>query len=171
MAYALSFYVIAALILISACGVVFSRNILYSAVSLIFTLIGVAAIYGLLSDDFMAVIQMLLYIGGILVLILFAIMLTDRIEDSVGSNLAYSRALASLLSVCALVGLVAGLLGTDWKIMDAPEKFVPSAARIGHSLLGPYLLPFEIISVLLLVGLVGAVCVARKEFRTEDERS
>jgi NADH-quinone oxidoreductase subunit J len=170
MAYALTFYVIAAFTLASAAVVTFSRNILHSAFALLFTLLGVAAIYVLLSNDFMAVVQLLLYVGGILVLILFAVMLTNRIEDAGHSNLPYRRAGPILLFVGAFVALATAVAGTAWKgSLAATDVFEPATARIGNSLLGPYLLPFEVVSVLLLLGLIGAVAVARKESRTENE--
>jgi NADH-quinone oxidoreductase subunit J len=170
MAYTLTFYAVAALTLASAAAVAFSRNIVHSAFSLLFTLMGVAVTYVMLSDDFMAVVQLLLYVGGILVLILFAIMLTNRIDDAGSSNLPYRRAGPVLLFVGVFAALTAAVLGTVWRSAPAPELFEPATARIGNSLLGAYLLPFEVISVLLLLGLVGAVAVARKESRTEDER-
>ena len=169
MAYALTFYVVAALTLASAAVVTFSRNIVYSAFALLFTLMGVAAVYVMLSNDFMAAVQLLLYVGGILVLILFAVMLTSHIEDAARSNLPTGRAGAVLLFLGVFAALTAAVLGTVWKGALAADVFEPTTARIGNSLLGPYLLPFEIISVLLLLGLVGAVAVARKESRTENE--
>ncbi len=169
MAYAVTFYVLAALTLASAAVVTFSRNIVYSAFALLFTLMGVAAIYVMLSNDFMAAVQLLLYVGGILVLILFAVMLTHHIEDAAHSNLPGRRAGAVLLFVGAFAALAIAAVGTVWKGAAALEVFEPTTARIGNSLLGAYLLPFEVVSVLLLLGLVGAVAVARKESRTENE--
>jgi len=169
MAYAFTFYLVVAVTLLSAGVVVFSRRIVYSAFSLLFTLMGVAVTYVLLSDDFMAVVQLLLYVGGILVLILFAVMLTNRVEDPGGSNLARAR-LPILAAVAAGFGAMAlAAVGTVWPSAQAPDTFEPATSRIGNSLLGAYLLPFEMVSVLLLLGLVGAVVVARKECRTEGD--
>lgn len=169
MAYTLAFYFVAAVTLLSAGVVVFSRRIIYSAFSLLFTLMGVAVTYVLLSDDFMAVVQLLLYVGGILVLILFAVMLTNRIEDRVGSNLARARLPILVAAAAGLGAMALAAVQTVWPSGQAPDTFEPATSRIGNSLLGTYLLPFEVISVLLLLGLVGAVVVARKESRTEDE--
>jgi NADH-quinone oxidoreductase subunit J len=169
MAYALAFYLIAGLTLISAAIVAFSRSIVYSAFSLLFSLLGVAAIYVLLSNDFMAVAQLLLYVGGVLVLILFAVMLTSHIEDARHSNLPYPQSLAVVLFGGAFAVLALAIVGTVWRYGSTAHAFEPATARIGNGLLGAYLLPFEMISVLLLLGLVGAVVVARKESRTEDE--
>lgn len=169
MIYATAFYSVAALTLLSACFVVFSRNIIYSAFSLLFTLMGVAAVYAMLSDDFMAVVQLLLYVGGILVLILFAVMLTNRIDEVFSSNLSSSRLWVCLFGAGLFGAICFAALGAEWKTADGIQDFTPATARIGSSLLGPYLLPFEMISVVLLIGLIGAVVVARKESRTEDE--
>jgi NADH-quinone oxidoreductase subunit J len=169
MAYALTFYAVAALTLASAAVVTFSRNIVRSAFALLFTLMGVAAIYVMLSDDFMAVVQLLLYVGGILVLILFAVMLTNRIEDAGGSNLPHPWVGPVLLFIGVFAAMAWAVVGTAWSGALGPDTFEPATSRIGNSLLGAYLLPFEIISVLLLLGLVGAVAVARKESRTENE--
>lgn len=169
MAYALTFYAVAALTLASAAVVAFSRNIVHAAFSLLFTLMGVATIYIMLSDDFMAVVQLLLYVGGTLVLILFAVMLTNRIEDADGSSFPYRRIGPLLIVAGVFAAMATAVVGTVWRGAPQPDLFEPATSRIGNSLLGAYLLPFEIISVLLLLGLVGAVAVARKESRTENE--
>lgn len=170
MAYALTFYAVAALTLASAGVVTFARNIIYSAFALLCTLLGVAALYVMLSNDFLAVVQVLLYVGGILVLILFAIMLTNRITDADGAAVPTFRRVGRLLLLAAAFAVLAtAVVGTVWHGTVKRVVFEPATARLGNSLLETYLLPFEVVSVLLLLGLVGAVAVARKESRTEVE--
>src|SRR3989344_6591477 len=106
MAYTVLFYVVSAMILISATAVAFSRNIVYSAFALMFSFMSIAAVYAMLSADFIAVTQLLLYVGGILVLILFAIMLTHRIEEVKLSNPSITTVGALLISVAVLAVLV-----------------------------------------------------------------
>ena len=162
MAYPALFYAVAGLTLLGAAGVAFSRNIIYSAFSLLATFFGVALVYALLSSDFLAVAQLLLYVGGILVLIMFAVMLTNRIGETSGSNTALTRLEGCLACGSLLVLLLLTVLLSPWLTAAGEPCFEPVTRKIGDALLGPYLLPFEIVSVLLLVGLVGAVVVARK---------
>jgi len=164
---ALIFYLVAALTIGSALIVAFSRNIVYSAFSLLGTFMGVAGLYAMLAADFVAVIQVLVYIGGILVLMIFAVMLTHRIADVAVSNRSVGRLPAALV-----VGIVAVLMGTcivatRWVQKADLQVVAPTTSGIGDAFLGPYILPFELASVVLLVALIGAVVVSRKEIREE----
>ena len=162
----LLFYAVAAFTVISAAGVAFSRNIVYSAFSLMGTFMGVAGLYVFLAADFVAVVQVLIYVGGILVLTLFAVMLTHRIADVRISNRSVGRWPA--LAVIALGGGVMGraILTANWKSVpvEAPEA---TTYAIGNAFLGPYVLPFELASVVLLAALIGAVVLSRKELKDE----
>src|SRR5262249_62151519 len=103
------FYLIAAVTVVSAAGVAFSRNIVYSAFAVMGAFMGVAGLYVLLAADFVAVIQVLIYVGGILVLTLFAVMLTHRIGDVRISNRSVGRLPAML--IVAVIGVVMGEAG------------------------------------------------------------
>jgi NAD(P)H-quinone oxidoreductase subunit 6 len=161
---AVIFYLVAALTVGSAAMVAFSRNIIYSAFSLLGAFAGVAGIYVFLGADFVAAIQLLIYVGGILVLILFAVMLTHRITDVKITNRA-----AGKIPALAIVGVLIGLLvqtirQTPWA--KAKEVlYTPTSAKIGDMFLQEYLLPFELASLVLLAALIGAVVLARKEIR------
>src|SRR5919108_592997 len=111
---ALIFYLLAALTIGSALIVAFSRNIVYSAFSLLGTFMGVAGLYAMLAADFIAVVQILVYVGGILVLIIFAVMLTHRIDDVAVSNRSVGRLPAAL--VIGAVGVLMGtaIVGAHW---------------------------------------------------------
>jgi len=161
---AVIFYFVALVLVVSAAGVAFSPNIVYSAFSLVGTFGGVAGLYVLLGADFVAGVQILIYVGGILVLILFAVMLTHRISDIHLSNRAVGRIPAFLLCGFTLGLLVMTILKNPWV---KAEKIVnePTTSRIGDLFLGTYLLPFELASIVLLVALIGAVIISRKEVR------
>jgi len=155
------FYVFSALALLSACVVVFSRNLLYAAFSLLFTLSGVAALYGLLGADFLAITQVLVYIGGILILILFGVMFTQRVYDLKAEAMSFKRPRAILLGIAVFATLWGAARIVDWPTAERPA--VPTSTGIGDLLLSRFLLPFEIVSVLLLVVLIGTVLVGKKE--------
>ena len=123
-----------------------------------------AGLYAMLAADFVAVIQVMLYIGGILVLILFAVMLTHRIADVDVSNRTVGRIPAAL--ILGVVGAVMGVcIGAAEWVQHAEPTAEPTTFGIGEAFLGPYILPFELASVVLLVALIGAVVVSRKELR------
>lgn len=156
------FYLVAAVTVASAAMVAFSRNIIYSAFSLLGAFAGVAGVYVFLGADFVAAVQVLIYVGGILVLILFAVMLTHRITDVQITNRAAGR-IPALLIVATLLGLLIHTIReTPW--VKAKEiLYAPTSAKIGDLFLDSYLLPFELASVVLLAALIGAVVLARKE--------
>lgn len=161
---ALVFYLLAALTIGSALIVALSHNLVYSAFALLGAFMGVAGLYALLAADFVAVIQVMLYIGGILVLILFAVMLTHRIADVDVSNRTVGRIPAAL--ILGVVGAVMGVcIGAAEWVQHAEPTVEPTTFGIGEAFLGPYILPFELASVVLLVALIGAVVVSRKELR------
>lgn len=158
------FYLLAAVTIGCALGVALSTHIVYSAFALMGALLGVAGLFVLLGADFLGVIQLLVYVGGILVLTLFAIMLTHRVADVQVSNRAVGRLSAALLAGAVLVGLVRAGRRAAWVVAE-PAPLAPTTAGIGQAFLGPWLLPFEVASVVLLVALVGAVVLSRKELR------
>src|SRR5215510_8019831 len=161
---ALIFYLLAALTIGSALIVALSRNIVYSAFSLLGTFMGVVGLYAMLAADFVAIIQLLVYVGGILVLMIFAVMLTHRIDDVAVSNRSVGRLPAALILAVVVVIMGTCVVTAGWT-QKAELKAEPTTAGIGDAFLGPYILPFELASVVLLVALIGAVVVSRKEIR------
>jgi len=160
------FYLLAAVTVVSALGVALSNNIFYSAIALMGTLIGMAGMYLMLAADFVAVVQIFVYVGGILVLTLFAINLTSRIGDVSVSNRSIGRLPAlGLLGVAAVVMLRA-VVGGGWNLVDVGAA-VPTIASLGNAFLTDYILPFELASLVLLAALVGAVVLSRKELKEE----
>lgn len=158
------FYLVVIVTVGSAVMVAFSRNIIYSAFSLLGTFAGVAGIYVFLGADFVAAVQLLIYVGGILVLILFAVMLTHRITDVEITNRAAGR-IPALITIGILIYLlVETVRSTPWA--KAKEiVYTATTGKIGDLFLERYLLPFELASVVLLAALIGAVVVSRKEIR------
>ena len=166
--FSLVFYLLAVVTVASAAGVALSNNIVYSAFALMGTLLGAAGLFVMLAADFVAVIQVLIYVGGILVLMLFAVMLTHRVADVRISNRALGR--WPTLFVIAVIG---GLMGdtlriTNWHQID-PTAPAPTTYAIGDGFLTTYVLPFELASIVLLAALIGAVVLSRKELK--DERA
>ena len=159
------FYAFAVLTVGSAAAVAFSSNIVYSAFALMGTLFGVAAMYVFLAADFVAAAQLLIYIGGILVLILFAVMLTHRIATVDVSNRSVGR-FPALLVVGGVAAVMAyAVRRTSWPT-TATLPDAPTTYAIGNGFLGPYVLPFELASFVLLAVLIGAIVISRKELKS-----
>lgn len=158
------FYLIALLTIVSAGMVAFSRNIIYSAFSLLGTFMGVAGLYIFLGADFVAAVQVLIYVGGILVLILFAVMLTHRITDVTITNRSAGRIPALIVIGGLLYMLIQTVKSTPW-IKAKEISYVATTAKIGDAFLNDYLLPFELASLVLLAAMIGAVVISRKEIK------
>jgi NAD(P)H-quinone oxidoreductase subunit 6 len=158
------FYLIALITVVSAGMVAFSRNIIYSAFSLLGTFMGVAGLYIFLGADFVAAVQVLIYVGGILVLILFAVMLTHRITDVQITNRAAGTIPALIVVGVLMYLLIDTMKETPWA--KAKEvAYAATTAKIGDLFLYTYLLPFELASLVLLAALIGAVVLSRKEIK------
>ena len=155
------FMMMCALVIASAFWVVFSPSLIHSAVSLMFTLFGTAGLYVFLYADFVAATQVVIYVGGILVLIIFGVMLTNRIEKSSIASSSKNQFLGGACSLAIFVMLIGIIFNTSW---HAVKEYVSenSVSMIGKMLLTNYLLPFEIASILLLAALMGAALLSRK---------
>ena len=156
----LIFYGLAALALANAGLVAFSRNILHAALGLLLALLAVAGLYLWLGADFLGVTQLLIYVGGILVMILFAVLFTTRIGHVRITNASLPRGFAALVAAAIAVGLGYVGITTPWRLTEAVAA--PTTARLGDGFLREYLLPFELASLLLLMALVGAMVLARR---------
>jgi NADH-quinone oxidoreductase subunit J len=162
----LAFYGFAAMTLAGAAAVAFSGNIIHTAIGLLVALLGVGALYVFLSADFVAITQLLVYIGGVLVLILFAVMLTAKIGDVRISNSSFGRFGGFLLLASVATLLVFVAVEGPWAEI-VPGPLAPTTAAIGNEFLTRWLLPFELASLVLLATLVGAVVMARREVKAE----
>lgn len=160
---ALAFYVFAAVVLASALGIVVSRNIVRSATCLLGTLGGVAALYFVLHANLLAVIQLIVYAGGTLVLIVFGVMLTSKSPFVLFSPSRGQIVAAVLVTLLLASGLFTLLVQADWSNPAGQLSASPQVKAVGTSLLTDYLVPFEAASVLLLVVMIGAAYLARPE--------
>jgi len=157
------FYIFAIMVVIGGWIVISSRNLIYSAFSLLFTFVGLAGLYGLLMADFIAATQILIYAGGVLILLLFGIMLTARKTsiEITQSNLPRLPG-AIISSLIFLLLMVVIFSEPNWNSATNPgvRETVP---MIGKLLMTKYLIPFELASILLLAALIGSVFIARRE--------
>jgi NADH-quinone oxidoreductase subunit J len=156
------FYILAAIIIGSAVMVVSMKNIFHSALFLVLCFFSVAGIYILLSAEFLAAVQVLIYVGAITVLMIFAIMLTARLYSATIKQ-SNEQVVPGLIIVGALLAsTIFTLSRTAWKLSSqVPET--QSIVSIGNLLLTTYVLPFEVVSVVLLTALIGAIIIARKD--------
>tara|TARA_B100001996_G_C18583897_1_gene563368 strand:+ start:555 stop:1043 length:489 start_codon:yes stop_codon:yes gene_type:complete len=155
------FWIIASLTVISALMVVLNNQLLYSAIALLFTLFGVAGLYIYLWADFMAGVQLLVYIGGINVLIIFGIMLTNRISSVRLSQKNVQQGVGGVISLWLFLFLGIMISKTPWFQVTSSEP-VSTVKEVGTLLMTKYLLPFEAISILLLGALIGAALLSRE---------
>ena len=155
------FLIVAALIIASAFWVVFSPNLIHSAVSLLFTLFGTAGLYIFLYADFIAATQVVIYVGGILVLIIFGVMLTSKIETPSIAASSKNQFIGGMGAFAIFVIQAGIIFNTQWHIGNVQSRDA-TVATIGRLLLNEYLLPFEIVSILLLAALMGAALLSRR---------
>ncbi len=173
------FYVFSFIMVASALGVVLHRNPVKSAMFLVSFFVGLAAMYALLGAEFLAVVQILVYVGAIMVLFLFVIMLISVREEnfeSPGSNLGRTAATVLLIGAFAVQFLVMARVFTAGPGINASRPYHGSLGQTGKIIEGNvellsfklfqgYLLPFELISIVLLVAAIGAVVLAKKNRR------
>jgi NADH-quinone oxidoreductase subunit J len=159
------FYAFAGLTAVSAIAVAASRNVVRMAVALLFTLMGVAGLYFLLHAEFLAAVQLVVYAGGTLILIIFGVMLTSKSPFSRFTPKAAEVAIAVVIGSVLLFGLAWGIRKTQFpeNALETGDNYPMD--RLGQVLLGDFLVPFEIVSVLLLVVMIGAAYLAKARRR------
>lgn len=147
--------------LLSAFFVVTNKNIVHSAFFLLFTLFGVAGIYVLLGADFVAIVQLIVYVGGILILLLFGVMLTNKITN-VEIKTGTTNVLPAVIGVGLFTGaLLAAMINSNWNTIES-EIPLQTTGSLGHLLINEYVLIFELLGIILLVALIGAASIARR---------
>lgn len=157
----LVFWIVAGITIIAALAVVNLTNLIHSALWLVVAFVGVAITYLILEAEFLAAVQIIVYAGAIAILIVFGVMLTRR-GDIRESNLFNNyRVAGGLVSLGLMAIIVSMVVKTQWALEMAavPDNGV---GRLAHSLLGQFVIPFEIAAVLLLVALVGAIIIAKE---------
>ena len=160
----IAFYVIAALIVFGALRVVTCKNLVHAALWLVLVLAGVAAQYILLAAEFVAITQVLVYLGAIVVLFLFGIMLT-RAKTGTDLDLDHdtSKRVGAAVVGVLLLALMGYALWDQYRDDEIGNLVVQRTAEVSDSIFSTYLLPFEVISVLLLAALIGAIVLARRD--------
>ncbi len=162
---ALLFYLFATGMVGSSLAILLTRDIVRAATWLLGTLGSAAGLYFLLAANFLAAVQLIVYAGGILILIVFGVMLTSRGGPGAGAR-ARERVAAAMVSLVLFVALTAMLVRAPWTASPAAQPGGAASLRqIGHELLTTYLVPFEAASVLLLAVMIGAAYLARPEKR------
>ena len=156
----IAFGLIIAITLGSALMVVVSKQLLYSAIALLFTLFGIAGLYIFMWADLMAGVQVVVYIGGILVLLIFGIMLTNKISSVNISHTSLQRGVGAVVTLGVLGFLISMINNTSWLQLSSVEPS-QTADSIGRLLMMDFLLPFEVASLLLLGALIGAAMLSR----------
>jgi NADH-quinone oxidoreductase subunit J len=158
----ITFGVLALVMAVSAIRVVTTKNVVHAALYLVLVLAGVAGIFVLLAAEFLAIVQILVYIGAIVVLFLFGIMLT-RAKIGKLSDLDNDQRWIGAIVALFLFGVLGAILNTGFKDIKLDVTNVGRTADVGTSIFQQYVIPFEVVSILLLAALVGAVVIARKD--------
>jgi len=156
------FGIIAAAMALGAIGVVRTKNVVHAALYLVVVLAGGAAQFILLGQEFVAWVQVLVYIGAVIVLFLFGIMLTRapmQPKDSLDNNLRWPALVTALFLVGILTGLLVHTFHADKVDVTQPVR----TANVTNAIFTTYIIPFEVVGVLLLGALIGAVVLARKD--------
>ncbi len=162
------FYLFAIMAGGSAIGVVVSRNIVRTAVFLLFTLVGVAGLYFLLDSEFIAAVQLVVYAGGTLILIVFGVMLTSKSPFSKFEPKLAEVMIGTTVTLVLLAALIIGIRSAGFVPPPGVDAAVPyPMGALGQALLGDFLVPFELASVLLLVVMIGAAYLAKGRRREE----
>jgi len=161
------FYVFAVLTVGFGAMVTFHQSLVHAALGLMGTLVSVACLYALLDADFVAVTQVVVYVGGVVILFLFGVFLTERIKEVKATNLSVNIYLALPVGLVLLSVILFAILLSPIPVTQI-EASSPTTAGIGDAFLGRYLLPFELISGVLLAVLLGALLMARREVKPEE---
>ncbi|CCH57000.1 NADH-ubiquinone/plastoquinone oxidoreductase chain 6 [Fibrisoma limi BUZ 3] len=166
----LAFYGFAALTIGGALAVLLTRNVLYAAFFLLLTLLGVAALFVLAGADFLAIAQIMIYVGGVLVLVIFGVMLTHKRDPQASTDSQQPNRILTLnrnwvgvllVAVPLFLGLYTLLARTNFTILNQPSpNWQTTIDTIGKQLMTEYVVPFEIVGILLLAALVGATYLA-----------
>ena len=162
--YAFFFYALTALTLVGAIGAAAAPRIVHAAFSLIAAFMGVAGLYAMLGADFLAFSQVIVYVGGILVLLVFGVLLTGRTEHELGLEATARKRFALIAGGLVFLGLMLAIDATSWQAIENPADPQPTTEAIGRAFLDPeqFLIPFELASVLLLAALLGAAYLVRR---------
>lgn len=155
------FYIVAVAAVLAGLGVVLSRDIVHSALFLVLTLLMTAGVFVLLASEFLALVQILVYGGGITILVIFALMIT-QLRSARQALDGPQKPFAAVAGVLLAVGIGYMALETDW-IGETEQVSVISTNAISQTLFSDFLIPFEIVGFVLLIALIGAVVLSRSD--------
>ena len=165
------FYILSVIIIVFAVASVSSRKMLRSVIYLLFVLCGIAGIYFLIDYNFLAAIQLTVYAGGIIVLIIFSVLLVHHIEMELEMAKPFRKVLTGLLCLLGLGVFLYTIYNNDFNVVE--NSLTTSTADIGSKLLsydaGGFILPFEVVSVLLLAAMIGAIVIAKGRKLTDKK--
>lgn len=162
------FYLFSGAAVLSALVILFSRNILYAAFSLVITFLSIAGIYVIAGAEFVAITQIIVYVGGIVVLLIFGIMLTNKISGKAMVTGAQNKFTGTVVVVALSALMLYAVFKINFSILNSQlpvEKYISDTEynnvnQLGIGLMSDYILPFEVAAVLLLIALVGAATIA-----------
>lgn len=164
------FYILAVLMIVAAIASVSSRKMLRSVIYLLFVLIGVAGIYFLIDYNFLAAVQLTVYAGGIIVLVIFSVLLVHHIEMELEMAKNYKKIITALCCLLGLCVFLTTIYSTDF--VEVENYKTTEVTDIGMGLLsyeaGGFILPFEVISVLLLAAMIGAIIIGKGDKLTKN---
>ncbi|RLD26034.1 MAG: NADH-quinone oxidoreductase subunit J [Bacteroidetes bacterium] len=168
------FYIVALIMIVSAIASVSSRKMLRSVIYLLFVLAGIAGIFFLIDYNFLAAVQLTVYAGGIIVLIIFSVLLVHHIEMKLEVEKTSKRLVTAIACLIGIGVFVSTIYSYDFKVTDISTT--TTTEDIGLGLLsyeaGGFILPFEVISVLLLAAIIGAIVIAKgKKLESNNEET
>lgn len=160
------FYVFGLLAAASGLVVALTKNVIYAAFALILCFIALAGVYVFLGAEFIGVTQILVYVGGVLVLLVFGVMLTNRVKGGPLNSKTHNKYMGALLSIGVFLLFVKGILAANFASLEwvSQEKSTKAGLKgFGLNLMTEYVLAFEMVGIMLLVALIGAVYIAGKK--------
>ncbi len=167
----ITFIVFAAITLLSGLFCVTTRNMFHAALYLVISLFGTASMFAILEASFLAAAQLILYVGAVAILIIFAVMLTRGGAGNLPARRQFNTqaGLAGVVTVVTLFILLRVVPFFNYPVQDAVVAPEATLIKLGHALVGDFVLPFEVASVLLLAALIGAIYIARERRKGEAE--
>ncbi|POY39586.1 NADH-quinone oxidoreductase subunit J [Flavobacterium alvei] len=165
------FYILALIMIVAAIASVTSRKMLRSVIYLLFVLIGVAGIYFLIDYNFLAAVQLTVYAGGIIVLVIFSVLLVHHIEMELEMAKLSKKIITAIACLVGLGVFLATIYSTNFNVVENSKT--TTVEDIGRGLLsydaGGFILPFEVISVLLLAAMIGAIIIGKGDKLTKND--
>jgi NADH:ubiquinone oxidoreductase subunit 6 (subunit J) len=155
------FYFFSAIACFSAAYILFANNILYAAFSLVLTFLSIAVMYIFAQAEFLAVSQIMIYVGGIVVLIIFGVMLTNRISERKIEHGSHNKFLGFVISTTLFTLLIYAIVAINFPSTSIPKE--GNVKTIGIGLMSDYILPFELAAIILLIALIGSTVVVSKK--------